>query len=60
MTKKKQSILFYEEDLKRLNELQSFYNMNSLNDVSYGDVVRQAIKVLHAELQKQGKLKGVE
>ena len=58
MTKKRQSIYFYEEDLKRLKELQQYYNMNSIGEVSMNEVVRQALKVLHNELEKQGKVGG--
>lgn len=58
MERKRQSIYFYEEDLKRLKELQQYYNMNSIGEVSMNEVVRQALKVLHNELEKQGKVGG--
>lgn len=54
MEKKKQSILFYAEDLQRLKELQAYYNKSSLNEVSYGDVVRQALKLVHGSLDAKG------
>lgn len=56
MEKKKQSILFYQEDLKRLEELQRYYNANSIGDVSMNEVVRQALRVLHQQLAKEGRL----
>lgn len=54
MEKKKQSILFFKEDIERLEELHRFYNMNSIGEVSVNEVVRQAIKVLHNELKREG------
>lgn len=58
MEKKKQSILFYKEDISRLEELYLYYNKNSIGDVSYNDVVRQAIKIAYGELQKRGQVGG--
>lgn len=56
MEKKKQSILFYGEEVRMLEELQAYFQKNSIGEVSTNQVVRKAIRVLNDLVKEQQKL----
>lgn len=56
MEKKKQSILFYGEEVKMLEDLQAYFQKTSLGEVSTNQVVRKAIRVLNDLVKEQQKL----
>lgn len=51
--KKKQSILFYGEEVKMLEDLQAHFQKSSLGEVSTNQVVRKAIRVLNDLVNEQ-------
>lgn len=58
MSKKRVNVTMYEKDLEMLEELTRYFNINSIEEVTPPSVMRNAVRILYTQLEKQGKVGG--